>query len=504
MNQTLLILPLLWQMGMALILIFCWQRPQYHRVISILGSVFGVVLSALLFVWVNVNGSGIQVMNAGSWAAPFGISFVADRFSAILVLLTSAAGLAVSIASTTTLLGNRIHFGYFPVFHFLLAGLTGAFIAGDLFNLYVWFEIMIIASFVLLSLGGLKAQLEGAVKYFTLNMLASVIFLTAIAVIYGLTGSLNMADLSLKMAAVDNKVLVRIAGIIFLVGFGIKAAIFPLYSWLPASYHTPPAPVSAIFGGLLTKVGVYAMARVFLLIFPDDPFLNNLFISVAILTIVAGGLGAMRQQNIQRLFSYLIVCHIGFMVIGLGLRTEAAIAGMVFYMIHDIIVKTNLFLVGGLLYQIEGKSERKDCGGLYESYPWISFFMAIPLFSLVGIPPLSGFWPKISLLIAAFDLKQYWALGAILLGSFLTLYVIGVLWIDVFWKQRKQTEPLAGFAYFKDMNRKDKLSMLVPVVFLGAISLYIGFGAEPIQRLSQQIAEELMQPENYIRAVLRP
>ncbi len=502
MNQTLLILPLLWQMGMALILIFCWQRPQYHRILSILGNLLGVVLSTLLFVW--VSGSGIQVMNTGGWAAPFGISFVVDRFSAVLVLLTSIAGLAVSVASTTTLLGNRIHFGYFPVFHFLLAGLTGAFIAGDLFNLYVWFEIMIIASFVLLSLGGLKAQLEGAVKYSTLNMLASVIFLTAVAVIYGLTGSLNMADLSVKLAAVDNKFLVRIAGIIFLVGFGIKAAVFPLFSWLPASYHTPPAPVSAIFGGLLTKVGVYAMARVFLLIFPDDPFLNNLFISVAILTIVAGGLGAMMQQNIQRLFSYLIVCHIGFMVVGLGLRTEAAIAGMVFYMFHDIIVKTNLFLAGGLIYQIEGHWERRDCGGLYDRYPWLSFILAIPLFSIVGVPPLSGFWPKISLILAAFDLKQYWVLGAILLGSFLTLYIIGVLWIDVFWKHPKKVEDREGFLYYKNMSRKDKLSMVVPIVFLGAVSLYIGFGAEPIQRLSQQIAEELMHPENYIRAVLRP
>jgi len=500
MSESLLMIPLLWQMAYALLLIFCWQIPQYHRIVSIFGNAIGVGLSALLFVW--VKDKGIQVLNAGGWAAPYGISFVADAFSAILVLLTSIAGLAVSIASTNTLLDRRIHFGYFPVFHFLLAGLIGAFIAGDLFNLYVWFEIMIISSFVLLSLGGLKAQLEGGVKYFTLNMLASVIFLTAVAVIYGLTGTLNMADLSIKMAAVDNKILVRIAGIIFLVGFGIKSAVFPLYSWLPASYHTPPAPVSAIFGGLLTKVGVYAMARVFLLIFPEDPFLNNLFISIAILTIVAGGLGAMMQQNIQRLFSYLIVCHIGFMVIGLGLRTEAAIAGMVFYMIHDIIVKTNLFLVGGLVYQIEGHWERRHCGGLYDRYPWISFLMAIPLFSVVGIPPLSGFWPKISLVLAAFDVKQYWALGAILLGSFLTLYIIGVLWIEVFWKQRKNEPDQVDFLYYKNLLAKDKFSLVFPLVLLGAVSLYIGFGAESIQKLSQQIAKDLIHPETYIRAVL--
>ena len=173
-------------------------------------------------------------------------------------------------------------------------GLTGAFLTGDIFNLYVWFEIIIISSFVLITLGGEKAQIEGAVKYFTLNILASIIFLTAIAVLYGLAGSLNMADLSVLVPKLENRGLVEVAAILFLVGFGIKSAVFPLYFWLPASYHTPPSAVSAIFGGLLTKVGVYALIRIFSLIFTNDVFLGQILLVIAILTLFSGGVDCRR------------------------------------------------------------------------------------------------------------------------------------------------------------------------------------------------------------------
>ena len=302
--------------------------------------------------------------------------------------------------------------------HVLLLGLNGAFLTGDIFNLYVWFEIIIISSFVLLTVGGEKSQLEGAVKYFTLNILASIIFLTAVGVLYGLAGTLNMADLALKVRELNNQGLARVAALMFFVGFGIKSAIFPLYFWLPASYHTPPAAVSAIFGGLLTKVGVYALLRVFTLIFVDDPFLSNLFIGIAIITLISGILGAITQKNIRKIFSYLIISHIGFMIAGLGLMSKVALAGAVFYLIHDIIVKTNLFMVTGLIYKITGTNNIDKASGLYLKYPLLSLVIAIPLFSVVGIPPLSGFWPKLSLIMDAAHQQQYLLIFAMLLASF--------------------------------------------------------------------------------------
>ncbi|MDT0646874.1 proton-conducting transporter membrane subunit [Zunongwangia sp. F260] len=500
MTQQLIIYPLFLQILLAILLMFFWNRINSQRIISILGSTVNLGISIWLFtaIWEH----GTTTVQAGNWEAPFGITFVADMFSATLVLLTAISGLAVSIFSSGSIIPDRLRFGYFPIFHFLLLGLNGAFLTGDIFNLYVWFEIIIISSFVLITIGGEKAQLEGAVKYFTMNIIASMIFLTAIAVLYGLTGSLNMADLAGKVAAIENRGLVEVTAILFLIGFGIKAAVFPLYFWLPASYHTPPSAVSAIFGGLLTKVGVYALIRVFTLIFVGDAFLDQILMGIAILTLFSGGVGALVQNNVRKVFSYLIICHIGYMIVGLGMFTEVAIAGTIFYLIHDIVVKTNLFMLSGLIYKIKGSNSMRVLGGFYGKYPKLSLLIFIPLFSLVGIPPLSGFWPKISLINAGFTTGSYWTIGAIIFASFITLVIIAKLWAEVFWKTPEDRPRHASFEYFSDISKIRKIQFIGPIVFLSLVSLYIGFGAEHIQLLSSRIAEELINNDQYIDAVL--
>lgn len=487
-------------MAIAIILLAAWSNIGFQKVFSIIGNVLSVGLAAYVFSFIWNNGT--HTIQSGDWVAPFGITFVADTFAVTLVLLTSIAGLAVSIFSAGSVLKDRLKFGYFPIYHFLLLGLNGAFLTGDIFNLYVWFEIIIISSFVLITIGGEKAQLEGAVKYFTLNILASIIFLTAIAVLYGLTGSLNMADLAGKVAAVENRGLVEITGILFLIGFGIKAGVFPLYFWLPASYHTPPFAVSAIFGGLLTKVGVYALIRVFTLIFTDTPFIENILIIVAILTLISGGIGALVQNNMRKVFSYLIICHIGYMIAGLGMFTEVAIAGAIFYLIHDIIVKTNLFMLSGVVYRIKGTNSMRHLGDIYAKWPKISLLLFIPLFSLVGIPPLSGFWPKINLIKAGFFEENYVTVGAIIFASFITLVIIARMWAEVFWKNGEELTFRKNFGYFSNMTNRKRMQFIVPVAFLSLVSLYIGFGAEHIQELSGRIAGELINNQQYIDTVL--
>jgi multicomponent Na+:H+ antiporter subunit D len=471
-----------------------------QRILSIIGSSIALIFSIVLFgqVWQN----GTMVIQAGNWEAPFGITLVSDTLSATLVLLTGILGLAISVFAAGSIVNARARFGFFPILHFLFMGLCGSFLAGDIFNLYVWFEIIIISSFVLLTIGGEKAQIEGAVKYFTLNILASVIFLTAIAVLYGITGTLNMADLSLKIAAIEDKTLVNTCAMIFFVGFGIKSAVFPLYFWLPASYHTPPHAVAAIFGGLLTKVGVYAMIRVFTLIFTLDPFLENVLMGVAMLTLFSGAVGALVQRNLQKIFSYLIICHIGFMVAGLGMGSTLALTGAIFYMIHDIVVKANLFMVGGLLYRINGTSNIKRMGEMYARYPLLSLLMAVPLFSLVGIPPLSGFWPKLSLIMGGLETENYTLIGFILFGSFMTLFVIAKVWAEVFWKKKEVANMPVNFRFFEAHTRREKVLILIPVIFLGILSLGIGFGAGAVQALSERISGELSDVSGYITVVL--
>lgn len=500
MSNPYIVLPVIFQLFVAVILMFSWNSKNLQKLISVIGSLIALLISLLLLL--KVNQEGIQAMQAGGWVAPFGITFVADTFSALLVLLTAIAGLAVSVFSVGSIRNARIKFGYFPILHLLIMGLSGAFLTGDIFNLYVWFEIIIISSFVLLTIGGEKAQLEGAIKYVTMNLLASVIFLTAIAILYGLTGSLNMADLSIQVAAVENRGLVNVTAILFLIGFGIKSAVFPLYFWLPASYHTPPPAISAIFGGLLTKVGVYALLRVFTLIFIPDEFLTWVISIMAMLTILTGGLGALIQNNMRKVFSYLIICHIGFMLAGLGIYSTIAIAGAVFYLVHDIMVKTNLFMVSGLIFKFKGTYSMRLLGGFYKEQPLLSLLMAIPLFSLVGIPPLSGFWGKLLLIKGAIASANILMIAFIILGSFLTLFIIAKLWAAVFWKDGAELPRKKHIKYFEELKPLKKKAMIGSIAFLSFISLGIGFGAEWIMRLSMTIAENLMDPTPYIQAVL--
>lgn len=482
----------------AILQLVAWRKTVTQRFISVGGSFLGLMLAIRLFT--KVYNNGILTMNAANWEAPFGIVFVADLLSVTLVLLTSIAGFAVSIFSSTGLNRQRMLYGYFPIFHFLLMGLNGAFLTGDIFNLYVWFEVIIISSFVLMTLGGRKAQLEGAVKYMAMNILASTFFLTGIGILYGITGTLNMADLSIKITQVQNQYLVGITACFFLIGFGIKSAVFPLYYWLPSSYHTPPSAVAATFGGLLTKVGIYAIIRVFSLIFVLDTFTQNLLMGMAIFTIITGALGALIKTNIRRLFSYLIVCHIGFMVGGIAMFTKIALMGTIFYLIHDIVVKTNMFLIAGVIRQLRGSMDMHKLGGIYAEYPKISLLIALVLFSLVGIPPLSGFWPKIYLFQEAFTQQQYVFVAALIIGSFVTMYVIAKMWSEVFWKDVPEDVEVEN--KFEPLPLIRKILLILPVGILAIVTLYIGLNAETIVQLVDKISDQLINTQPYVEAVL--
>jgi len=502
MSENIITYPLIVHLFFSIVLMFFWNKVKVQKIVTIIGNfvALGIAVAVFIFTWQN----GTHVVNAGNWQAPYGIVFVGDMLSATLILLTAIAGLSVSIFSTISIINARLRFGFFSVYHFLLLGLNGAFLTGDMFNLYVWFEIIIISSFVLISIGGEKNQLEGAVKYFTLNFFGSLIFLTGLGVIYGLTGTLNMADIAVKIQNVNNQVIVDVCAVLFLTAFAIKSAVFPLNFWLPASYHTPPSAVSAIFAGLLTKVGVYALLRMMTLIFPHDEFLLNLLLLLSVLTIISGSFGAIIQNNIRKVFSFLIICHIGFMIGGLGVFNVMALTGVIFYLIHDIIVKTNIFLIGGLIYRLKATTNMKLIGGLYKSYPKLSLLMIIVLFSLVGVPPLSGFWPKISLFLSSYNTQNYWFLGALILGSFITLVVIAKIWSEAFWKNQPELKVNKRFIFFDKLYLIQKWQFVTPIVILAVFSLYIGFGAEHIQSLSERIAKDLYNSQNYIDAVLKP
>jgi len=430
----------------------------------------------------------------GDWPAPFGITLIADLLGAIMVLITGVTGLAVAIYAKADIDERHVRHGFHALFHMLLAGVAGAFVTGDLFNLYVWFEVMLIASFALLVLGGERAQIDGAIKYVVLNLVATVLLLTAIGLLYGLTGTLNMADLHGRVQTVPNQGLLSAIAVMFLIAFGIKAAAFPLFFWLPAAYHTPPVAVSAIFAGLLTKVGVYALIRTFTLIFTHDVgFTHELMLIAAALTMITGVLGAAAQSEFRRILSFHIVSQIGYMILGLALYTPLALAGAVFYLVHHIIVKANLFLVSGLARRVGGSFELAELGGLYRAKPGLALLFLIPALSLAGFPPLSGFWAKFLLIKASLDLEAYAIAAVALVTGLLTVYSMSKIWSEAFWKAPRDPH--------RAELRPQPPALVIPVVALASLTVLIGLAPAPFFLLAERAAAELLDPAAYVAAV---
>ena len=397
MSDVLLVLPLLIPLTTAALCLAAWRRTALHRILAVVGT--AALLAAGVALLAVVRRDGICVTQAGAWPAPFGITLVADLFSAVMVALAGLVGMVVVLFSLATMDRGREAFGYYPLVHVVLLGVCGAFLTGDLFNLYVWFEVMLMASFVLLVLGGERPQLHGGIKYVTLNLVSSAVFLATVGILYGLTGTLNMADLARRLDGMTQTDTVTAVGMLFLVAFGIKAAVFPLFFWLPASYHTPPAAVGALLAGLLTKVGVYAMIRVFTLLFPDpNASVYTILLILSAITMVVGLIGALAQRDFRRVLSFNLVGHIGFTTVGLALWAPAALGGSILYALHHMLVISTLFLVSGLFLRQWRTTELSALGGLYRSQPAIACLALVPLFSLAGVPPLSGFIAKVAVI----------------------------------------------------------------------------------------------------------
>jgi multicomponent Na+:H+ antiporter subunit D len=493
--SNILFLPIFISLLGGVLTLSFWRSIRWQKRVTLLSATAYLIVAVLLLR--EVIQEGYIVLQMGSWAAPFGITLVADVLSATMILLTGIVGFSAALYSMASVPNQHIRFGYFSLLQLLLAGVSGAFLTGDVFNLFVWFEVMLLASFGLLTLGGERNQMEGAIKYVTINLFSSAIFLSAIGLLYGTTGTLNMADLSVKLTGVEEQGLVNVLALMFMVSFGIKAGAFPLFFWLPASYHTPLVAVSAVFAGLLTKVGVYALYRFFSVIFIGDiEYTHTIILWLGILTMLTGVLGAAAQFEFRRILSFHIISQIGYMLIAFAIFTPLAIIGGVFYIAHHIIVKTNLFLISGLTYQLAGTHELKAMGGFYRQRPWLALLFLIPALSLAGLPPLSGFFAKFIVIKAGVEAGSWWAVGFGLLVGLLTLFSMIKIWAEVFWKRPPETDPPI------DLTGKLSAWMLSPVIMLAVITVAIGLYGEPLYQLAEIAANQLLNPQGYIDAVL--
>ena len=470
------------------------------RRVSVAGS--ALHLLAALALARGVASEGVLAGGIGGWAAPLGIALAADALSAIMVVAGAFLGLCAAVYALADIDRRREASGWHGLFQLLLAGATGAFLTGDLFNLYVWFEVMLIASFGMIALGASRAELDGAVKYVALNLAATMTLLAAIGLVHGIAGTLTLADLPGKLAAAeaaDPGVGTAITGasLLLLVALAAKAGLFPLFFWLPAAYPAPPAATTAIFAALLTKAGVYALIRLFTLVFPEGAA-ADLLLPVAILTMTAGVIGAAAQNEVQRILSFHIVSQIGYVALGLAIGSATALAGAVIYLVHNIVVKANLILLAGVARRLTGSDELSRSGGLYAVAPALTAVFAVAAFAMAGIPPLSGFWGKLALTRATLEAEAWWGAAAVLGVGLFTLYSMTKIWLQGWLKPH----PAGRARPMSALPQGARVAFMAPMLALTAATLALGLFPEHPWRAAEAAAAGLLDPAPYVAAVL--
>ncbi len=480
----------------AALCVIAARHRVVQRALSLAALSSNVVTSAVLLA--RVDDEGIIVTQAGGWRVPIGITLMVDRLSAVMLLVSSLMLIAVMVYAIGLGDEERRFAAFHPIYLALAAGVSASFITGDLFNLFVAFEVMLVASYVLLTLGGRREQVRSGMTYVIISLIASTFFVTALALLYASTGTVNMVELSERIPELADGVRLGFS-LLLVVVFGIKAGVFPLFFWLPDSYPTAPGAITAIFAGLLTKVGVYAMIRSQTLLFPPDDRQGTVLLVVAALTMVIGVLGALAQDDMRRILSFHVISQIGYMIFGLALFTLAGIAGAVFYVVHHIAVKTSLFLVAGLVEFRTGSGRLSHVGGLVRAAPAVALLFAFPALSLAGVPPFSGFIAKFALVDAGIDDGVYVVVIASLLAGALTLMSMTKIWLGVFWgdpEDERVTRRLHS-----STSRSPRLMGIATGVVV-AMSLALIVFADPLYDYAERAAAELLDQQLYVEAVL--
>lgn len=488
--NVLIVLPILIPLSTLLLALLVRRHHAWVTVISMTGA--SLLLLAGFYLVAIAAEDAVLSAQMGGWAAPYGISLVIDRLSAVMVAITGVIGLATLVYCFRQPMPADFLRDTHLFIHGLLAGICGAFITADVFNLYVWFEVLLIGSFALIALGGGERRLSGAMTYLVLNMLATLLFLLAAGLVYGSTGTLNMGELAVLFRADQASSGAWLGVVLMLLSFSIKAALFPLFGWLPASYHVAWTPVSALFAGLLTKVGVYALIRLVTLLWPESGMVHSVLLWVACATMIIGVLGAAAQTEVRRILSFHIVSQVGYMVLGLALATPLALAGAVFYLIHHIVVKANLFFVGGIAARLTGSERLAAMGGLYARAPLLAILFAIPALSLAGIPPLSGFWAKFVLVKASLDAGIWMATFFVLFTGIFTLLSMSKIWNETFLKAHPDPQQIG-------VAGNGPRGAWFTVAVLALITVMIGLGAGPVMNYAIAASAQLIEAPAYLQ-----
>ncbi|WP_181708469.1 Na+/H+ antiporter subunit D [Chthonobacter rhizosphaerae] len=503
-SDWLIVLPVVVPLVTGAILVMVRHATHLHRPLTALGLalLFGIDLMLLG----RVVAEGPLTMMMGAWKPPFGIAFTVDLLGATFATTAAFVALVATATAGPAINTAERRYGFYPFLMLLMTGVTGAFLTGDIFNLYVWFEVLLISSFGLLVLGSEKAQIDGTVKYGLLNLVATTFFLIGVGLLYGTLGTLNMADIAAKARAAGPEApLVTIAGL-FIFAFAMKAAAFPLNFWLPASYHTPTATVSALFAGLLTKVGVYALLKVTVLLLGNQTgAYTDLLVVMAAATMIVGALGAIAGSDLRRILGWLVISGIGSMLIGVAVGSPGALTGSIFYAVQSMLVMTALYLAAGVVEARAGTGDVRRLGGFYAAAPLFSGVVLVLLFAVAGLPPFSGFWPKAILVESSLAVDRPGLAAAVLVSGFLQTLAVGRIWLYVFWRGGPEGTPdgaidLSGVRVIE--NPADRVALVGPVIVLTAAVVLIGLVPTAIGGLAEGAASGLLDPAGFTARVL--
>ncbi len=451
------------------------RRLGLQRIVGVVAVASVLALSLVLIAEV---GDTALTARLGGWPTPVGITLVVDRFAALVLAVSALVVLAVLVYSISQLGKDVLDWWFHPKFLVLLAGVSLTITTGDLFTLFVGFEVTLIASYTLLTVRSGTKQVRSTMTYVVVNLVASVLFLAAIAVAYSTTGTLDMSDMAQRLNEAEPWV-GNLLSAMTLVVFGIKAALFPLYMWLPDSYPTAPAPVTALFAGLLTKIGVYAIFRTQAQLFESN---TTLLLAVASATMFFGVVGAMAQRDVKRILSFHIVSQIGYMILGLGLVSTIGVGAGIAYIVNQILVKSGLFLVAGEIEAENGGSELTAGGGLARRRPGLALAFALLALSLAGVPPTAGFVLKFALVREAIVSGHALVAGVALLVSLLTLFSMLKIWAGVFWG-----EPMGD-------GSGARAGMKTATASVAAVSLALALFITPLFDFSTEAATTLAEP----------
>ena len=465
MMSNLLIMPMLLPFLCALILVFIKNKNQTSKILSITTMIVSTLISLALLIYV-VNHKPIT-LDFGGWKAPFGIQFLGDSLSLLMVTVSSFV-VTLIMAYGFGRGEKRVNLFHLPTFILLLTvGVIGSFLTSDLFNLYVMFEIMLLASFVLVTLGQSVEQLRAAIIYVVLNIIGSWLFLLGIGMLYKTVGTLNFSHIASRLNHMESNQTITIISLVFLVAFSSKAALV-IFMWLPKAYAVLNTELAALFAALMTKVGAYALIRFFTLLFDHHPGITHpLLVFMSCITMLIGAFGVIAYKDIKKIAAYQVILSIGFIILGLGSHTHAGVNGAIFYLSNDIIVKTLLFFIIGSLVYISGFRNYKYLSGLAKREPFFGVAFIVMVFAIGGVPPFSGFPGKVLIFQGAIQNGNYIGLALMILTSLLAMYSLFRVMFVMYFGDIDGEE-----VKFKEIppHRKGILGILVAVVLAMGIA----------------------------------